>query len=222
MRTCSLLLVALAASIPAAELTLEDLGRQSRVGDITVNYNDEPFRLRAGMQNFAMGTKAKTDDQVFELGDQSAVRSHMEGLLLIWPLQNRPGLILGAGASRTVVNLSSDLRETATCFDGLAGLTFALSGDKHWRIDLLGYAGYGWGKLGDSLTGKAHEYGVEAALNGPLLRRWNLEWSASVGWGSFSLDPGPFDVMHAGNAYPANLDLTSTGPSVGLALLWRP
>jgi len=217
----SLILLALAAAVPAAELTLEELSRQSYVESGAFSI-DQPFRLRAGVQSIATGTTIDLNSSKFDIGDDATVRSHVEGLVLIQPLRNRPGLILGAGASRTVVNITDTLGQSATILDALGGLTLGLSADNQWRIDLLGYAGFGWGKLGDDFGGKATEYGVELALNGPLLRRWNLEWSLSVGWSRLVFDPGSFDIIHASTVYPVNLELNASGPSLGIAILWRP
>ncbi len=220
MRTCSLLLV-LAASLPAAELTLDELTRQAHM-DSGYYSADRPFRTRAGVQSIATDTDIDINGNKFSLGEDTSLRTHAEGLVLIQPMRNRPGLILGAGLSRTVVNVTDDLGQTATCIDGLLGLTYGLTPDNQWRIDAIGYAGFGWGTLADDLDGKAREAGLEVALNFPLVRSWNLEGAVSVGYSQISFDPGSYDVVFAGNTYPVDLELTSSGPSFGLALLWRP
>lgn len=220
MRTCSILL-ALAASIPAAELTLDDLSRQSYM-DTGYYSADRPFRLRAGVQSIATDATLGLNGSNFGIGSDTTLRTHGEGLVLVQPMRNRPGLIVGFGGSRTEVNLNDGLAQTASCIDGLFGLTYGLSPDNQWRIDAIGYAGFGWGRLGSSLKGPANEVGVEVALNMPLVRRWNLEGAVSLGWSRLAFDPGSFDVVYAGNTYPVDLELTTEGPSFGLAILWRP
>lgn len=207
-------LLALATAAAAAIAGTEDWA-----GDVTQPPGS--WLIRAGMERLFTGPDYRNNNANQQFIPGAGSRTHAEVLVLAQTYPDRPGLMIGAGASRSNWRFDPDIPLQSTCVDGYLGLTFPFAANEgRLRLEVLVVAGSGFGTLDRDIGGRTAEFGLETSLALPLGRS-GLECALTGGLLTSRYISDSSAPVINGTTYPESMLIGGSSYVLGFSLGYR-